>query len=204
MSAYYRATLGSFLADDPNRVLGELTAGSAGSGFVELKHRQTIAWQREIEILRACSTVLISEDASRSLWTLLLEYPIPRRQKRIDAVVLAADIILCIEFKTEDKSHNRQTQLQVEDYSLDLRDFHEQSRGRSIVPFAVSAKADVSETRTNLIGKSDCVRPIRLANAIDLASQISRPLAATKVSLELVLSICLYVVPSALSLQLSD
>ena len=53
MPAYYRATLAEFFADDPKRVLGVLIAASGDSGFVELKHRQIKAWQREIEMLRA-------------------------------------------------------------------------------------------------------------------------------------------------------
>jgi len=74
-------------------------------------------------------------------WGLLLEYPIPRRQKRIDAVLLASDVILCLEFKTEDRDHSAQARQQAEDYALDLRDFHEESRNRRIVPVAVSLRA---------------------------------------------------------------
>jgi hypothetical protein len=77
MPAYYRATLHDFLADDPKKVLGILTASSGDSGFAELKHRQTKAWQREIEMLRAMAGFLVAETTERRQWTLLLEYPIP-------------------------------------------------------------------------------------------------------------------------------
>lgn len=174
MSAYYRATLAKFLEDDPKRILGILTAASGDSGFSELKHRQTKAWQREIEMLRAAASALVAEDRARQQWTLLLEYPIPRRRSRIDAVLLAGGCIFCIEFKTEDRKHSRQTDRQAEDYALDLRDFHEQSRGRPIFPFAVAAKAAAETPLTTPDNWSDDVRPVWRANASDFASLLSK------------------------------
>lgn len=173
MPAYYRASLAEFLADDPKRVLGILTGESSNSGFTDLKHLQTKAWQREIQILRETTTSLIAEDHSRKQWTLLLEYPIPRRRKRIDAVLLALDIIFCIEFKTEDNKHSPQTNRQAEDYALDLRDFHEQSHGRRIIPFAVVAKATSEPPITNPQNWTDNVRPVWRANSCDLAKLLA-------------------------------
>jgi len=118
MPAYYRATLAEFLVDDPKRILGLLTAASGESGFAELKHRQTKAWQAEIGMLKTAATSLVQDDNTRALWTLLLEYPIPRRRGRIDSVLLAADIILCIEFKTKEQRHRRQTEQQTEDATV--------------------------------------------------------------------------------------
>ena len=97
MPAYYRATLAEFLQDDPKRIVGLLTVASSDSGYNELLHRQTKAWQREIEMLRETAASIIAEDTAKEKWTLLLEYPIPRRRGRVDAVLLAADIIFCIE-----------------------------------------------------------------------------------------------------------
>ena len=175
MPAYYRATLAKFLADDPKRILGELTSGSGESGFAELKHKQTKAWQKEIGILTTVCTALVVEDSTCANWSILLEYPIPRRQKRVDAIILAADVIFCLEFKTEDKAHRRQTQRQVEDYALDLRDFHDQSRNRCIIPFAVVPKALPAELQNSNVASecNDAVRPVRFANAGDLATQLA-------------------------------
>lgn len=173
MPAYYRATLSEFLSDDPKRVLGVLTAASGDSGFAELKHRQTKAWQRQIEMLRTTSDSLLAEDDARGRWTLLLEYPIPRRRGRVDAVLLANNIIFCIEFKTEDKQHSRQTEQQVEDYALDLRDFHERSRGHCIVPVAVAAKAPSEAASNTPKDWPNSVRPVSRVNAFDLASLLS-------------------------------
>lgn len=167
MPGYYRATLAAFLADDPTRVLGELTAATPHN---ELQRRQIKAWEREIEVLRSsCADLLrFGSESDTSKWTLLLEYPIPRRMKRLDRVVLAADMIFCLEFKTEDKSHSRQAQRQVEDYALDLRDFHAASRERRIVPIVVVPKAP-PVTDLYDYDQSDMVGAIRLANTADLA-----------------------------------
>src|ERR1035437_2787655 len=173
MPAYYRATLAEFRVDDPKRILGLLTAASGESGVAELKHRQTKAWQAEIGMLKAAAGWLVEDDNTRAHWTLLFEYPIPRRRGRIDAVFLAADIIFCVEFKTKEQRHSRQTEQQVEDYALDLRDFHQQSHGRRIIPFAVSAKAIAEPPTVSPADWIDAVRPMWLANASDLASQIA-------------------------------
>src|ERR1039458_6737033 len=85
------------MVDDPKRILGLLTAASGDSGFAELKHRQTKAWQSEIEMLKTAASSLVEDDNTRAHWTLLLEYPIPRRRGRIDAVLLTADTICCVE-----------------------------------------------------------------------------------------------------------
>jgi hypothetical protein len=100
-----------------------------------------------------------------------MEYPIPRRQKRLDAVLLAADVIFCLEFKTEAKVHSLQSQRQVEDYALDLRDFHEASRDRRIVPVVVVPKA---EPAAKLVEQNsqDFVRDVTLTNASDLAQSL--------------------------------
>ena len=69
MPAYYRANLAEFLVDDPKRILGLLTAASGESGFAELKHRQTKAWQAEIGMLKTAAGLLVEDDNARAHWT---------------------------------------------------------------------------------------------------------------------------------------
>lgn len=172
MPAYYRSSVTEFIDDDVDRIVGILTSQSGKTGFSDLKTRAIKAWEKEIDILKnACRTLVDNADAAH--WAILLEYPIPRRQKRIDAVLLARDVIFCLEFKTEDSSHTRQAQKQVEDYALDLRDFHEQSRDRRIVPIAVASHAKSIEFSTP-DADDDLVRPVMLTNASDLAKTITR------------------------------
>src|ERR1700677_3565910 len=164
MGAYYRAVLSKFLLDDPSYVLGSLTEAVQHN---ELQRRQIKAWQREITLFRLTGEALIQQHPEAANWSLLLEYPIPRRQKRIDAVLLAADVIFCLEFKTEDKAHSLQAKQQAEEYALDLRDFHEESKDRRIVPIAIAPKAPSFENSG--VDNSDAVCSVMLANSNDLA-----------------------------------
>src|SRR5258708_10099030 len=165
MAAFYRATLRDFLSDQPRTVLGCLTAHVTHN---ELQRRQIKAWECEIDLLRLVCGTLSGRFPGAHMWSLLLEYPIPRRQKRLDAVMLAHDVIFCMEFKTEEKAHSLQARRQVEDYALDLRDFHEVSRGRRLVPIVVVPKAS-SARFTSIDDSREPVTSVRLANAVDLS-----------------------------------
>src|SRR5258706_619200 len=158
MPAFFRATFAAFVDTPIETIIGQLTTAMGNTGFAELKQQQIKAWEKQVSVLRnTCRIVLANVPGSQS-WSLLLEYPIPRRQKRIDALILAADLIFCLEFKTKDKVHTRHAQRQAEDYALDLRDFHDQSRGRIIVPISVAPGA---VTASNPIAQSqDCVRSV--------------------------------------------
>ncbi len=165
MAAFYRATLADFLADSPDKILGSLLRSYQHN---ELQKRQTKAWEIEIEVLKLAGGEIIRRAPASAEWTLLLEYPIPRRQKRLDAVLLAADVIFCLEFKTADKAHSLQPKRQAEDYALDLRDFHEASQDHRLVPVVVVPKAPSAENSMRQIS-ADTVCEVKLANAFDLA-----------------------------------
>jgi hypothetical protein len=165
MAAFYRANLADFLSEDSSRIIGILPSGNQHN---ELQKRQIKAWEREIVVLKSACGELVRLSPVTVKWSLLLEYPIPRRHKRLDAVLLAAEIIFCLEFKTEDKVHSLQSQRQVEDYAFDLHDFHEASHDRLIVPVVVVPKAAPVENSVNKIS-ADAVHEVSLTNRSDLA-----------------------------------
>ena len=103
MAAFYRATLTEFLAHSPDEILGALLRSYQHN---ELQKRQTQAWEIEIVILKSVAAEILRVAPTAASWSLLLEYPIPRRLKRLDAVLLAADVIFCLEFKTLDTAHS--------------------------------------------------------------------------------------------------
>ncbi|MBX3731222.1 MAG: DUF2075 domain-containing protein [Verrucomicrobiae bacterium] len=177
MPAFYRATFAEFLADEPSRVLGVLASRSAQQGFTNLKQRQTRAWEKQIAALRATTAALAVSVPTSARWGVLLEYPIPRRQKRIDAVILAADVIFCLEFKTEEREHKADARQQAEDYALDLRDFHEESRNRRIIPVAIALRAGAAPVGRSA-ASTEVVRPVVSANESQLAHVIEVGLAA--------------------------
>ena len=99
-------------------------------------------------------------------WALLIEYGIPRRQRRIDVVLLADTVVFVLEFKVGATSYSRADLWQAEDYALDLRDFHEGSHGRTIVPVLVATEAASQEPwiagtldvcRVGSTGLADCI-----------------------------------------------
>lgn len=138
MAAYYAKTLDQFLSDPASLVFSQLVNENAAANFIRLEHAQTEVWRVGIEFLhKALSNVQKQEPAALS-WGFLLEYPIPRLQKRIDLVILARDLIFVVELKSNkaDAGALRQS----EDYALDLSHFHQGSASRHILPFVVASK----------------------------------------------------------------
>ena len=99
MPAFHHTTLGALLAEDEQRIIGLLITGAGTANIGEHLHTQTRAWQTEIAILQAAASELLARIPESGQWGLLPEYPIPRRQRRLDAVVLAGDVVIVLEFK---------------------------------------------------------------------------------------------------------
>jgi hypothetical protein len=171
MPAFFRATVADFLATSPNDRLGALTDGYRRQRYAELSQLQLQAWSIELRLLHASLSNLRSELPASALWPLLLEYPIPRRSKRIDAVLLAHDVILVLEFKIGTAQYEAAALAQVEDYCLDLRDFHAASRDRAIVPLLVATAAPAPRSLP-LSFLPDPVRPPHATSGPELATTI--------------------------------
>jgi Uncharacterized conserved protein (DUF2075) len=136
MPAYYTRTVEEFLSDSDTSILGSLADANTRANFLQLESAAIEAWRNEISLLRETFARVIDREPSANSWGLLLEFPIPRRQRRADLILIARDIVFVVEFKTThaDLSSIRQ----VEDYALDLSDFHEPSRNVVIVPIVVA------------------------------------------------------------------
>lgn len=148
--------------------LGDLSAGAAATRFATQHLDQVRAWQVELGVLAAASATLRAADIDTSRWTWLLEYAIPRREKRIDAVLVADDVLVVLEFKIGASEFRRADIWQAEDYVLDLRDFHEQSHGRSIAAFLVATAASDDTCHVDVRGSI----PVCLTNAAWLARDL--------------------------------
>lgn len=171
MPAYYKATFLKFLADDVSRIVGVLSERAAIEGHTLQHNRQTEAWRLTLDLLKAVVQDLVHESPLAAEWGLLVEYPIPRRQKRIDVVILAHSLVFCIEFKTGIGDHKVDSERQVEHYALDLRDFHAESAGRVIVPVAVTLNGRSAEL--GQVERTNLVRSVVRANQEDLAKKLS-------------------------------
>lgn len=126
--------LDDLVKGDNAQLLGKLTQAFAGLHFDAQRTTQTRSWESEIACLRRVAADLIQREAAFSSWRLLLEYEIPRRQKRPDGILLDSDIVFVIEFKWGDSKAGAGERWQTKEYALDLRDFHAASSERTIIP----------------------------------------------------------------------
>ena len=169
MAAFFHSTVGDFLSTDSNK-LAELPL-QARHSVSTLRVSTLISWERTISALRVSLAQLVSEIQSAEGWGLLLEYEIPRRDRRIDAVLLAGAVIFVLEFKTGDSSDEMSASRQAEHYALELRDFHRESQGRLIVPIAVVfGPSDFVAPKT--IFAEEPVQPVLIADEVSLAATI--------------------------------
>jgi hypothetical protein len=172
MAAFYHTTAGALVAEDHDKIIGKLITGAGTANLGEHLHTQTRAWRRAVVVLQAAALELLAKKPACREWGILLEYPIPRRQRRIDAVLLAEDIIIVLEFKVGAESYDPSARRQAEDYALDLRDFHEQSCKRVIVPVLIATEAPAAPS-SDAFAVEELVRSVRFANSENLSSVVS-------------------------------
>ncbi|NCU05818.1 MAG: DUF2075 domain-containing protein [Chitinophagaceae bacterium] len=168
--AYYSCFIRDFLITSNEEIIGNLNL--ANTQFASQWTIATTSWDSSVQLLKNSFLELTAKHVNASNWYLLLEYEIPRLQSRIDAVVLADDLIFVIEFKYERKKYELADVRQAEDYALDLHDFHMESREKTIVPILFSPLAksmanDFSKGPSKLV--KDCV----YANATNLAQVLN-------------------------------
>jgi len=155
--ALYDAPVSNFLTAEDDLIIGRL-ANVTRQGFSELSAEQIEAWRDQLPVLRQA----LSRSCAKT-WHLILEFPIPRRGKRIDAVVLSKNMALVLEFKCGAKHYERGAIAQVEDYCLDLRDFHKASRHLILVPILIATHAEESSFPSELA--FDSVAPAWRSNS---------------------------------------
>jgi schlafen family protein len=167
-SAWFTIRLGDVPSCNEAQVIGKLSIALANAGFAAQLSDQTIAWRRELSILRQTAELLVAGDPSCAEWVVALEYEIPRRGKRIDTVLLTPNVVMVIEFKIGATTYTRADLWQVQDYALDVRDFHEASVGISIQSILVATDALAASES----GGNQQIAGAWCSNATDLPSVI--------------------------------
>lgn len=165
--AFYGASVGEFLGADHAQILTQLTFRTS-SQFRGDERQQIAAWRRQLTILSDALGALGNRAAS---WGLLLEFPISRLRKRLDAVIVAPGLVFVIEFKIGAVSYAAADAAQAEDYALCLRDFHEASKGCRIIPILCAENAKPLPLSKPLSFVEE-VSPVICANADSLAEAI--------------------------------
>lgn len=136
MRAYYSATLKDFISESDDSILGKLS-GAHSNRTLEIQ--QTNAWKSQITLLK---------DAFRNKnenGHIFFEFSIPRMGKRVDNIIIIADLIFVVEFKVGDSEYGKHAIDQVIDYSLDLKNFHQGSHNKKLIPILVSTHAKSTE-----------------------------------------------------------
>lgn len=130
LRSYYEAGAFEFARTSPTAILGELVSHHA----FEVDPRQRNAWQAEILHLKEIAYVLQTSH-------FLLEFAIPRMGKRTDVVIISEGHVFVVEYKVGAAEYQKNAIDQVLDYALDLKNFHEASHHRIVVPILVATEA---------------------------------------------------------------
>jgi Uncharacterized conserved protein (DUF2075) len=155
---YYRNKIIDFIQEDTSTILGKLVLRHEFS----LDEQQRNSWSEQIALLK---NWLRDIDG-----TVVFEFSIPRMGRRIDCVVLSKNVIYAIEFKVGSASYASHAIDQVVDYALDLKNFHEESHAKAIVPILICTKAEdrhiALEFYEDLVSKPLCTNGASLAAII--------------------------------------
>ena len=153
--AYYYASISVFLNDDSNRIIGTLTRRSFGN-----TDDQRDAWVNQLDLLKKkLSAAGVEGD-------IIFEYNIIRLGKRIDVILLIRHMVFSIEFKNGATCFNARDAEQAEDYALDLKNFHQESKDLYVCPILVATKAPQKENR--IATSPDFLVSLQYANAESL------------------------------------
>jgi len=177
--SYFSDYTSNFLTADESSILGELVSNHT----FNLNELQRNSWIKEISILK-----LSLEDHYNSY--ICLEYTIPRMGKRADAVLLVNNVVVILEFKVGSNTYNSGDLDQVLDYALDLKNFHEQSHDKVILPVLVATNGPDENNDLNKYD-DDIYLPIKLnqhnlskvfhyVNRINSSNEIIDPIEWTK------------------------
>jgi hypothetical protein len=136
IESYWSGEVGTFLRTDP-RTIGHQLAHESQRRFRVNEAQQLRAWSEQCVILANNLRNL----PRAQHWYLLFEVSLPRTDRRADAVLLIGGTIVVLEFKVGLERIDNAARAQVEDFALDLQDFHAGSHGRRIVPVVVATAA---------------------------------------------------------------
>ncbi len=163
--SYYEASLYDFLSESTDSIIGKITQKHP----LSIETLQTGAWLRQIEILQSGLCLLKSNDSISS--RIFFEFAIPRMGKRADVILIFHGLIFVIEFKVGNKDYLSTDIRQAHGYAIDLKNFHEESHNKLIIPILVATNS--TEKHTCLNFADDNVAEPLLINGNNLYSLIS-------------------------------
>jgi len=135
---YYSEEINRFCNEDKSSILGKLVERHEFS----LEEQQRNSWEFQIRNLQVWLKDIEGQ--------VIFEYSIPRMGKRIDCLVISGAVVFAIEFKVGASKFEKHAINQVLDYALDLKNFHEQSHNKIVVPVLICTEAEQESLQLNL------------------------------------------------------
>lgn len=176
IKAYYSAFIAEFLNQTENDILATL----AKEHHHALDESQREAWLRQIEILQRS---LVGHSTGK----IYLEFFIPRMGKRADALLLVEGVAFVLEFKVGAKAYDKYALSQVEDYALDLKNFHEGSHELPVVPILIATLAPSIASRAVIFSDDQVAHPLasNVERLGELLSGVLKQFARKAISFDL-------------------
>ncbi len=162
---FYRSSFKQFIDESFNSIFGALSSNDEGDSVRDQKD----AWSEEVTIMKDVLKPWKDENGE-----IIFEYSIPRLGKRIDVVVLLRGIVFAIEFKAGKDAYLRADMEQVLDYALDLKNFHQDSHDRTIVPILVATREEKSSHELRYSVYDDKIYDPLFSNADSLGELINK------------------------------
>lgn len=161
LRCYYTTNIHDFLNEPENGILGKIHSNCCNHNTLL---SQSNAWKEEIIILK-------QQLAGLEEGKIFFEYIIPRMGKRVDVVILHNNIIFLLEFKCGEKEYKQSACDQVEDYALDLQNFHEVSHDKLLIPIVVATNA--IDNKFSLEIKNNIAKPLK-CNSFNIRQTIQK------------------------------
>ena len=170
---FYQADIATFLSENTDQIFGVM----ARADEMDTAATQKFAWSQEIEIMKSVLAPYANE-----VGQIIFEYTIPRLGKRIDVVLLLRERVFVIEFKAGEENFLRHDVDQVLDYALDLKNFHQGSVDRAIVPILVATDSNSYATLCQPSHYDDGIYEPMMTNAEHLSDAIALVLSEEAIS----------------------
>ena len=173
---YYCNSIYGFIHQSREKILGEMAKNNEFS----LDDQQKSSWITQIQLLQKLLANIRG--------SILFEFTIPRMGRRVDCMLLSYGCIFVIEFKVgSDVFHNNGID-QATDYALDLKNFHEGSHKRKIIPILIATEVrEIKDCKLEIEFDKDfvahpiCLLPKQLPEILTL---VKNNYAESEISLE--------------------
>lgn len=135
----YASTISGFFSKSEGEIVHMLTENNE---FSSIRRTTMSSWHEEVRSIRKALADYKKEDGF-----VAFEYTIPRAGGRIDCVIGLRGILFVLEFKTGEEQNADADKEQLEQYVIDLKNFHFESYDIPIAPIWVVPQAELEPCR---------------------------------------------------------